>query len=339
MLLDDGRVMVTGGVPGGDDPGRRQLSASRDLQPRDEHLVPRGGPATPARSLTKPSNGKVLLTGGYSLAPSPPGEPGPTLADAELYDPATNTWSPAGSMSAPTAAHTATLLNNGRVIVAGGFAEAVQHTELYDPVTNTWSSVSPLLHPRYEFTGWGGFGPAHTATRLPNGAVLLAGGFDGTQLLADAELLDAPCAVNIGISLSHEPGLCAQPGAPFCQAFCANLGCGVKYDLPFCADLPPWGNPPVTQHSFSESCGCMPIPVAPPPPSGPCPPPTQTIGPERAGAICGAAASDPDAASFAADCAAHCASMGACAPHDQVACSTNAAAGSHRWTDLCVCTP
>ena len=54
----------------------------------------------------------MLVAGGYASNNSYP-------ASAELYDPATNSWSPAGSMSTARTAHTATLLPSGQVLVAG----------------------------------------------------------------------------------------------------------------------------------------------------------------------------------------------------------------------------
>src|SRR5579862_5000989 len=62
------------------------------------------------------TNGKVLLTGGFSYASG-----FPTTASAELYDPSTGIFTSAGSMTAPREQHTATLLNNGLVLIAGGY--------------------------------------------------------------------------------------------------------------------------------------------------------------------------------------------------------------------------
>jgi len=94
----------------------------------------------------------------------------------------------AGEMAVPRAFHTATLLNNGKVLIAGGQAYDAQHTssfpgsaELYDPSTGTFSITGSMTVPRI----------FHTATLLPDGKVLLAGGrgYDGLSL-SSAELYD-----------------------------------------------------------------------------------------------------------------------------------------------------
>ena len=156
-------------------------------------------------------NGKVLVAGGIEQLAA-------TLATAELYDPATGTWSATGSMASRSRFHTATLLPNGKVLVAG----RIQHhsgylatAELYDPATGTWSATGspwPRLAsstrrrccptarcssrgataPSGSSREGGGVRPghghlehdrsmasprhSHTATLLPNGKVLAAGG-------------------------------------------------------------------------------------------------------------------------------------------------------------------
>jgi len=109
-------------------------------------------------SATLLPNGKVLVAGGQTPL---------ALTSAELYDPVTGTWSATGSLVGPRCQHTATLLPNGQVLVAGGAAaDYLTSAELYDPVTGTWSATGSLATGRHY----------HTATLLPNGQVLVAGG-------------------------------------------------------------------------------------------------------------------------------------------------------------------
>jgi hypothetical protein len=122
-----------------------------------------------AAMIVLPS-GKVLYSGGYNG-----GADGPTYDSAELYDPASSTWSPTGSMVAQRVGHTLTLLvtgpNAGKVLVAGGGQRigltVEARCELYDPATGTFA-LTGSLH-----LGRG----SHTATRLLDGRVLVTGGF------------------------------------------------------------------------------------------------------------------------------------------------------------------
>ena len=88
---------------------------------------------------------------------------------AELYNPATGAWTTTGSMKSPRRWHTATLMENGEVLVAGGYHQltGIQvASERYNPATGKWTATVDMNVDRYR----------HTATLLPNGTVLAVGG-------------------------------------------------------------------------------------------------------------------------------------------------------------------
>jgi Bacterial Ig-like domain (group 2)/Galactose oxidase, central domain len=111
------------------------------------------------------ANGKVLLAGGSNQDPT-----GTGVASAELYDPGTGTFTQTGSMAVGRYLHTATLLQNGKVLIVGGAvtssSEPVATAELYDPTTGTFTMTGPMATAREQ----------HTATLLPDGRVLIVGG-------------------------------------------------------------------------------------------------------------------------------------------------------------------
>ncbi len=129
-------------------------------------------------SATRLTDGRVLVAGGMIHNRA-------VLATAELYDPATRTFSPTGSMPAPRMSHSATLLKDGRVLLAGGYGgdgQIYSSALLYDPKTGTFSPTGDMAIPRAE----------HSATLMPDGRVLIAGGAAGPREVAtpSAELYD-----------------------------------------------------------------------------------------------------------------------------------------------------
>ena len=127
-------------------------------------------------------NGKVLVTGGATTY-------GSTTATvtAELYDPATATWSSAANMGMARYSHTITALNYGVVsLAAGGYASGTSNpmssTETYDANSNAWTPAPVMSNAR----------ASHRAVVLPNSQVLLAGGFvdSSNTVTASADLFD-----------------------------------------------------------------------------------------------------------------------------------------------------
>jgi hypothetical protein len=162
-LLSDGRVLIVGG---GTD---TTLLASADLyDPATGKFSPTGSMALPriGHTATLLRDGRVLVAGGQDNLTAP----GTYLASAELYDPATGKFSPTGSMALPRYGATATLLLDGRVLIAGSllFKENIKgySAELYDPATGKFTMTGSMSIDREN----------HTATLLPDGRVLVTGG-------------------------------------------------------------------------------------------------------------------------------------------------------------------
>jgi N-acetylneuraminic acid mutarotase len=173
-LLPNGKVLAAGGFGSASflasaelyDPASATWSATANM-----------GTARASHTATLLPVGKVLVVGGLNA-----GGASGVLASAELYDPANGTWTVTGSLSTARDFQTATLLPNGKVLVAGGSDNTTSFTsaELYDPASGTWMVTGSLSFARY----------LHTATLLPNGKVLVTGGFGSTGPIASAELYD-----------------------------------------------------------------------------------------------------------------------------------------------------
>ncbi len=172
-LLSNGHVLVAGG-----ENGNALLTSTETYDPATGIWTPAGnmGIFHTSHTATLLSNGKVLVAGGFGGVVSLG-----ALGVAELYDATTRTWSSTGSLNAGRYFHTATVLSNGRVLVAGGLGSSGPTTsaEIYDPVFGTWHMTGSLATAR----------DAHTAILLLDGRVLVTGG-DNTGPIASAELFD-----------------------------------------------------------------------------------------------------------------------------------------------------
>ena len=128
-------------------------------------------------SLVQLATGEALMVGGN-------GGGGTSTAAAE-YIPGTNTWLVRATMHQNRKEPSATLLQDGRVLVAGGYSDdggggPIAHAEIYNPTANTWTVVTPMNHERWQ----------HAATLLPDGRVLVAGTFLVAPNTDTAEIYD-----------------------------------------------------------------------------------------------------------------------------------------------------
>jgi hypothetical protein len=167
IRLRDGRVLICGGTATGEIGG--VLASAELYDPATRSFMPTGAMTVPrtGQTITMLRDGRVLLTGGNKNVGFRS-----QLASAEIYDPAGGTFSPTGSMTTAREGHTATMLRDGRVLIAGGSSNGVTATdsaEIYDPASGSFSRTGHLNQPRV----------AHVAALLGTGKVLIAGGGRG----------------------------------------------------------------------------------------------------------------------------------------------------------------
>jgi len=163
--LLDGRVLV---ATGSGDPG--PLASAELYDPSTGKWTATGSLGTDRNYATATllPDGKVLVAGGDVVQHFF----NPSVATAELYDPATGSWTPTGSMHTARSQHIAMLLPGGKVLVVGGMNEndtlsyPLASAELYDPASGTWAAAHDML----EVTS------VQSATLLANGRVLVVGG-------------------------------------------------------------------------------------------------------------------------------------------------------------------
>lgn len=151
VLLDDGRVLLVREASAElYDPTTGSWAPAAPMTTRD-HIT---------YTVTRLVDGRVLLAG---------------MGGAEVYDPESDSWTRTGDMLTPRYNHVATLLLDGRVLVAGGDEEPdseIHTAELYDSATGSWSATGDVGVPR-----------SHGGVLLPDGRVLDMGApYGGPQL-------------------------------------------------------------------------------------------------------------------------------------------------------------
>ena len=190
-LLPTGEVLVTGGLVNGADTAAAYVFAENNPPTLASVITPTTNAATVTPSLqhvlitprdshtaTLMATGKVLIAGGVNN--------GLILGSTELFDPTTWSFTSGASLTFARYHHTATALRDGTVLVVGGNdgsdpTSVLASAELYIPTSNTWIEVGDLNTAR----------AFHTATLLPDGNVLIAGGISDTGTpLNTAEIYD-----------------------------------------------------------------------------------------------------------------------------------------------------
>ena len=183
-LLADGRVLFAGGFA-----GTACLSSAELYDPKTGAFTPTGPMLTARASATATllPDGQVLVVGGYdALIRDEFGVDEPqALSSAELYDPGTGVFRPTGQMATHRYEHGATLLRDGRVLIAGGDGgpgnlEPLASAEVYDPAKGAFGATGSMT---VAHIGGG-------AILLPDGRIMVAGGSNGLGSLGIIDLYD-----------------------------------------------------------------------------------------------------------------------------------------------------
>ncbi|MEX2621608.1 MAG: kelch repeat-containing protein, partial [Egibacteraceae bacterium] len=183
----DSDTQITATSPPGSDPVHVTVTTPEGTSPANpaaEYLYAQGvwelaGQMASIRfegSLTLLDDGRVLAAGGRNEIRDEI-----TVDTAEVFDPLTGQWEDTGSLSGPRSHHSATLLPDGRVLVAGGFAgsnDQLATAEVYDPDTGQWTLVDEMTEGRAR----------HLAVTLDDDRVLVTGGggLDSTEIFDPA---------------------------------------------------------------------------------------------------------------------------------------------------------
>lgn len=183
-LMTNGKVLVTGGATGFEDPNRASAEVfdpATGLFTSTQTMMSiiRGAGHQAVLLSTGPNTGKVLVMGGAGYFYTTD-----ATTSADLYNPATNGFTPlASGLNDARSTFTATKLQDGKILLVGGIKNSTERqlatAEIFDPVAMTFTrTTGNMVTARF----------GHTATLLNNGMVLIAGGngaFDGHMEIAE----------------------------------------------------------------------------------------------------------------------------------------------------------
>ncbi|MEO8470422.1 MAG: kelch repeat-containing protein [Chloroflexota bacterium] len=185
--LADGRILVTGGSSAAW--GTSAHLGSAEIYDPKTGMFTATGPMSGGRDFNTSTllpDGRVLIAGGSTGTDvDNPALAREDVTSAEIFDPRTGTFGATGSMIDGREYQTATLLSNGRVLIAGGGSDYtnrvfVASAEIYDSATGTFAATGALAAAR----------TYHAAALLPDGRVLVTGGYGDVAPLASAEIYD-----------------------------------------------------------------------------------------------------------------------------------------------------
>jgi len=203
-----GNVLITGGD------AFSTVGTAETYNPLSGSFSKTGSMAIPRRQHTSvlishcgcAADGLVLVVGGYDNQFT-------VLSSAELYNPATGTFTATGNLKTPRFRHTATLLNNGTVLITGGASQMAAKTgdinpslntaEIYDPKTGTFTLTKGTMSAYRE---------AHAASMLQDGTVLLTGGQDDHFLVENTAELYSPATGTFSPTSASCAGAPPPPG-------------------------------------------------------------------------------------------------------------------------------
>lgn len=202
VLLNDGRVLITGGLNYRDSGSTANFNKSAEIYSPFTGKFDQVGDMSQLRELhfaVTLTDGKVLVGGGQK---------GNNIADSscDIFDPATNEFTYIGDMSEARRWVTAHRLADGTVFIIGGWSNisgVLQSTEVYNPVSGTFVAGPDMTIPR----------STHKSVVLSDGRILVVGGWNGAASINSAEIYDPNTDTFTAVDNTLSPGVYVSSAA------------------------------------------------------------------------------------------------------------------------------